>query len=154
MAGPRQEAGGLCQQRRFADAGIAADQQHRAFDKTAAGDAIQFSHSRGEARDLVALAGEGFQREQPALALGADGDRHRGRAGYVLLDQRIPLAAGFALALPAIIRRTAILADEGEGVFGHEGGESLLASVAALHSMETSAASMVPSLTELTCRAG
>jgi hypothetical protein len=53
------------------------------------------------------------------LALGADRDRHRGRAGDVLLSQRIPLAAGIALALPAVIRRAAVLADEGEGVFGH-----------------------------------
>ena len=69
MAGPRHQAGGLRQQRRFADAGIAADQQHRAADKTAAGDAIELGHPGGQARGLNALAGQGFQREQPALAL-------------------------------------------------------------------------------------
>ena len=67
----------------------------------------------------MALAGQCLQREQPALAPGADRDRHRGRAG-VFLGQRVPLAAGFALALPAVIRRAAVLADEGEGGFGHQ----------------------------------
>jgi hypothetical protein len=67
----------------------------------------------------MAFAGQAFQREQPALALGADRDRHRGRAGGVFLDQRIPLAAGFAFARPAVIRRAAILADKGEGGLGH-----------------------------------
>jgi hypothetical protein len=41
------QAGGLRQQRRFADAGIAANQQHRASDKTAAGDAIELGHPGG-----------------------------------------------------------------------------------------------------------
>ena len=125
MAGPRHQAGSLRQQRRFADAGIAADQQHRAAHETAAGDAIEFGHPGGQAGGIVALAGQAFQREQPALAFGADRDRHRGRAGGVFLDQRIPLAAGLALALPAVIRRAAVLADKGERGFGHGGGESL-----------------------------
>src|SRR5713101_2093577 len=128
MAGPRQEAGGLRQKRRFADAGIAADQKDRAPDKTAAGDAIELCHAGGEARGLVALAGQCFQREQPALASGADRGRHRGRAG-VLFDQRVPLVAGFALALPAAIRRAAVLADEGKRGLGHW-GESLFRVVA------------------------
>jgi hypothetical protein len=49
MAGPCQEAGGLRQQRRLADAGVAADQQHRAPDKTAAGDAIELGHAGRQA---------------------------------------------------------------------------------------------------------
>ena len=56
----------------------------------------------GQARRLLALAGQGFQLEQPALALASGSDRHRGRAGRVLLRQRVPLAAGLALALPAV----------------------------------------------------
>jgi len=124
MAGPRHQAGGLRQQRRFADAGIAADQKHRASDKTAAGDAVEFGHPGGQARGLVAFAGQGFQREQPALSSGADRDRHRGGAGGIFLGQRIPLSAGLALALPAVIGRAAVLADEGERVLGHGGGES------------------------------
>jgi hypothetical protein len=67
----------------------------------------------------MALAGQAFQLEHPALAAGADRDRHRGRAGRVFFRQRIPLAARLALALPAIIRRAAVLADKGEGGFGH-----------------------------------
>src|SRR5258706_15990037 len=120
MAGPCQEAGGLGQQRRLADAGVAAAQQPRAPDKTAAGDAIELSHAGGEARGLVALAGQCLQRELTALAPGADRGRHRGRAG-VLFDQRVPLVARFALALPAAKRGAAVLADEGKGGFGHEG---------------------------------
>ncbi len=120
MAGAGHQAGGLRQQRRFADAGIAADQKHRAANKSAAGDAIELRHAGGQARSVLRLAGQRFQLERPALALRADRDRHRGRAGRVLLAQRIPLAAGIALALPAVIRRAAVLADEGEGGFGHE----------------------------------
>ena len=45
VAGAGQQAGGLRQQRRFADAGIAADQQHRAADKAAAGDAVELGHA-------------------------------------------------------------------------------------------------------------
>ena len=107
--------GGLRQQRRFADAGIAADQQHRAAHKTAAGDAVEFGHPGGQARGVLALAGQRLQLEQPAPALAADRDRHRGRAGRVLLGQRVPLAAGLALALPAVEGRAAVLADKGEG---------------------------------------
>src|SRR6266403_1540274 len=129
MAGPCQEAGGLRQQRRLADAGVAADQQHRAPDKTAAGDAIELSHAGGEARGLVALAGQCLQRELTALAPGADRGRHRGRAG-VLFDQRVPLVARFALALPAAIRGAAVLTDEGKGVLGHGGVTSSFSAVA------------------------
>ena len=117
MAGAGQQAGGLRQQRRFADAGIAADQQHRAAHKAAAGDAIELGHAGGQARRVLAFAGQALQREGAALAPGAD--RHRHAAGRVLFGQRVPLAAGLALALPAIIRRAAVLADKGEGGFGH-----------------------------------
>src|SRR5207248_9566751 len=94
--------------------------------KTSTGDAVEFGHTGGQARGLVALAGQRFQREQPALALAANRNRHRRGAGYVFLDQRIPLAAGLALALPAVIRRAAVLADKGKRGFGHGGGESLV----------------------------
>src|SRR5438128_5390994 len=144
MAGPRQQAGGLRQQRRLADAGVAADQQHRAPDKTAAGDAIKLGHSGRKARGLVALAGQCFQRELTALASGADRGRHRGRAG-VLFDQRVPLAAGFALALPTVMRRAAVLADKGKRVLGHAGMSRRQVACAAFHSMERPAASMIPS---------
>jgi hypothetical protein len=67
----------------------------------------------------MAFAGQCLQREQPALAPGADRDRHGGGAGGILLGQRVPLAAGLALALPAVKGGTAVLADKGEGGFGH-----------------------------------
>src|SRR5207237_1917236 len=121
MPGAREQAGSLGEQRRFSDAGIAADQEHRAAHKAAAGDAVKLDHARGKARGLMALAGESFERELSTLALAADRDRHRGRAGRVLLGERIPFAAGIALALPAIIRRAAVLADKGKGGFGHGG---------------------------------
>ncbi len=128
MAGPRQEAGGLRQKCRLADAGVAADQQHRAPDKTAAGDAIKLGHSGRQAGGLVALAGQCFQREQPALASGADRGRHR--RARLLLHQRVPLVAGFALALPAAMRGAAVLADKGKCGFGHQGVTSSFSAVA------------------------
>src|SRR5207302_4827289 len=119
MPGAREQAGSLGEQRRFSDAGIAADQEHRAAHKAAAGDAVKLGHARGKARGLMALAGERFERELSTLAFRADRDRHRGRAGGVLLGERIPFAAGVALALPAVIGSAAVLADKGERGFGH-----------------------------------
>ncbi len=121
VAGPRQEACRLRQQCRFADAGIAADEQHRAAHEAAAGDAIKLGHAGGQTRGVVTLARQAFQLEYPALAPGADRDRHRGRAGRIFFRKRIPLAAGLTLALPAVIRRAAVLADKGERGFGHRG---------------------------------
>ncbi len=61
------------------------------------------------------LAGQRLERERPALA------RRRGRAPpggaslrRAFLDQRVPLAAGVAFALPAAVGGAAVLADEGE----------------------------------------
>src|SRR5690606_4654520 len=53
------------------------------------------------------------ERDGSSLAAAA----HAGRsaadaAGRAFLDQRVPLAAGIALAGPARMRRTAVLADE------------------------------------------
>ena len=81
MARAGEQAGRLRQQRRFADAGVAADQQHRAAHEPAAGDAIELGHAGRKARRVLCFACQRFQREQPALALGADADRHRRRAG-------------------------------------------------------------------------
>jgi hypothetical protein len=113
MAGPRQQAGGLGQQGRFADARIAADQQHRAADEAAAGDAVELRHAGGQARRVGARAGQRLELEQPALALGAQVGGH-GPAAGVLLGQRVPLAAALAFALPAVMGRAAVLADEGD----------------------------------------
>jgi hypothetical protein len=81
----------------------------------------------------MAFAGQRLQREQPALAPGADADGHRRGARGVFLSQRIPLAAGFALAGPAVISRAAVLADKGEGGFGHGEVSRFSGGVAAFH---------------------
>ena len=70
------QAGCLRQQRRFADTGIAADQQHRAAYKTAAGDAVEFAQSGRQPRRVIAFAGQRFQRKRPPPALRADRHRH------------------------------------------------------------------------------
>ena len=117
VAGLRERGGGLDQQRRFADAGIAADQQHRAAHEAAAGDAVEFGHAGGQARRVMGLAGERLEREHAALARRAAGTGAVGRGAF--LGDRVPLAAGVALALPAAVDRAAVLADEGGGVLGH-----------------------------------
>ncbi len=122
--GLRHQARRLDQQRRLADAGIAAQQQHRAAHKTAAGDAVELGHAGRKPRRVLALAGEQFELEGAALALGAKADRAAGSTRRVLFRERIPLAARLALALPAAKGGAAVLADEGEGGFGHGGWQS------------------------------
>src|SRR4051812_9157744 len=65
------------------------------------------------------LARERLQREHAALAGGAAGPGALG--GGAFIRDRVPLAAGFALAGPAAVNRAAVLADEGLGLFGHAG---------------------------------
>ena len=112
----RQRRRHLDQQRRLADAGIAAEQQHRAAHEAAAGDAIEFGDAGGEAGRVLRLAGERLEREAPALARRTAG---RGRALGAFLGDRVPLAAGVALALPAAGLGAAVLADEAIGATGH-----------------------------------
>ena len=77
MAGARERGRDLDQQRRLADAGIAADQQHRAAHEAAAGDAVEFGNAGGQPRRFVRLAGERLERERRGpCARGG-----RGRAG-------------------------------------------------------------------------
>jgi len=137
MAGARHQARRLRQQRRFADPGIAAGPKAPSRGQkpppvTRSSSAMP-EGSRGASWLLPVRL---FERKQPAFAFGADRDRHRGRAGYVFLHQRIPLAAGLALPLPAIIRRAAVLTDEGEDGFGHGGVESLAGGMRCVHSTE------------------
>jgi len=88
----------LDQQRRLADAGIAAEEEHGAAHEAAAGDAIV---TLPILRRAVAPRGRSSQRlkgKEPPLA------RHTALWGSgTLLGNRIPLAAGVALALPAAI---------------------------------------------------
>ena len=108
----RQRAGGLQEQRRLADARVAADEQRRAAHDAAAGHPVELADAGRDPRGLGALAGERRKRNDPALP-GAPhrpgGDTGRRR----LLDQGVPLAAVVALPLPARTDRAAVLADEG-----------------------------------------
>ena len=58
---------GLHQQRRLADAGIAADQQRRAAHEAAAGRPVEFGDAGGDARGVLDLARQRGQRDGPAL---------------------------------------------------------------------------------------
>ena len=89
---------GLDQQRRFADAGIAAHQQHRAAHEAAAGDAVEFGDAGGQAGRVMGFAGQRLEREQAAFARRPAG---AGGALGAFLGQRVPFAAGLAFALPA-----------------------------------------------------
>src|SRR5262249_14566505 len=106
----------LDQQGGLADAGITAEQQHRAPDETAAGDAVEFGETRGEPRRVVARSRERLERKEPPLARRACGDLQR---SGTLFGEGIPLAAGVAFALPAAVGRPAVLADEGRFATGH-----------------------------------
>src|SRR5262249_43956837 len=106
----------LDQQRRFADAGIAAQKEHRAGDEAAARYAIEFGETGGEPRRIVRVACERFQLEQTALARRASG--HLGALGSFLHDG-VPFAARFALALPTGVGGAAVLADKAGIAAGH-----------------------------------
>ena len=117
-----QGGGGLHEEGRLADAGIAAEQDDRAVHEAAAGDAVELGDAGGRARRFLGLAGQAFEREDPALGAGrARGDRPGHRAGGAgFLDDAVPAAAGLALAFPAVIDRAAFLADEGGVTLGHQ----------------------------------
>ncbi len=100
LARLRQRRGDLNQQRRLADAGVAAKQQHRSAHEAAAGDAIEFGDSGGEARGVLAFAGQRLERKASSFAWRAAG---RGRTFGAFLGDGVPLTAGVALALPATV---------------------------------------------------
>ena len=93
-------------QGRFADPGIAAKQQDRTADQPAAGNAIELADAGGKPGRFMRGALERLDSEPPALV------RRTPAAFGAFLDQRIPLAAGLALAGPAREGGAAILADE------------------------------------------
>src|SRR5207302_8203664 len=95
----------------------ARHQQHRAAHQPAAGDAIELGHAGGQARGLMGFAGERLEREYATLARRTTGDRAIRRSAF--LSNAVPFAAAVALALPAAINGTAVLADEGGNLFGH-----------------------------------
>ena len=108
----------LDQQRRLADAGIAAEQEHRAADEAAAGDAVELGDARRQPRGFVGCAGQRLEREPAALARCAS--RHLwARGGGAFLGDGVPFTAGVALALPAAIDGAAVLANEAGIATGH-----------------------------------
>ena len=117
VAGFRERRGRLDQQRRFSDAGIARHQQHRAAHEPAAGHAVEFGHAGGKARGVMRLARERLEREHAALARRPAGSGAFSRGAFI--RDRVPLAAGLALAGPAAVDRAAVLAGEGGSVLGH-----------------------------------
>src|SRR5262249_30709981 len=118
MSGLGEGGRDLDQQRRFADAGITAEEEHRAADEPAAGDAVELGDAASESRCVVRRAGERLEREQAALARRTPGHlRPRGRGAF--LGDGVPFATGVALALPAAINGAAVLADEAGVATGH-----------------------------------
>ena len=103
--------GGLEQQRRLADAGLATQQHERTGHDTAAEDPIEFVDAGGEARRI----GQGDVRVKPGAAGGAKlrisigATRRCRRFGRALFDQGIPGAAVRAAAEPFRRLRTAFL---------------------------------------------
>ena len=103
----------LQQERRFADAGIAADQHGRARHQAAAEHPVELGDAGGQPRaprgsPSASVSKTASRALPPLMAISA------GRAGRRLfLDDRVPLAAGGAFAGPAGAHRAAGLADEG-----------------------------------------
>ena len=85
--------GRLHEQRRFADARVAAEQHHHAREQTAAGHAVQLGHARGDARGVHHRY---VGKPLDAAALLRQAHRYRR-----FLHQRVPAAAGRALAHPS-----------------------------------------------------
>ena len=110
----------LHQKRRLADAGIAADEDCRAAHEAAAGCTVEFGYAARNTRRVLDLARQCGERNRSALAWRAQALRPAAdAAGRAFLDQRVPLAAGFALAAPARGDVAAGLADELDAGFSH-----------------------------------
>ena len=114
----------LQQQGGFANAGVAADQHHAAFDHAAAQHAIQLRQATGCARDVLRLDG-GQGRD--GLGVGQTGVALRraqavfaatGAVGHGL-DQAVPGRTAGAFAQPARAGGTAGVAGEQGFFFGH-----------------------------------
>ncbi len=111
---PRQIGQRLQQQGRLADARVAADQHHAAGHQAAAQHAVEFLDAGAEARHVDRLdVGQRHHRRalRQALMRGRKAIAGRLDDGF---DQRIPLAAGRALASPFVADAAAF----GAGVVG------------------------------------
>src|ERR1700746_1831879 len=93
-------------QRRFADPGIAAEEQHRTADQPAPWYPIEFGDAGGKSRRLLRRALQWLDGERTTLAHGPP------QTLGAFLDQGIPFAAGLAFARPAREGGAAVLANE------------------------------------------
>src|SRR4029077_15262421 len=112
-----ERGGGLDQQSRLTDAGIAADQQYGAAHKAAPSHPVECGKTRAQTRAVMRLACERLQHEKPAFARLAT---RPCRTLRTFLAERVPFSAGFALALPAAEGGAAVLANEGQGASRHK----------------------------------
>src|SRR5690606_8315791 len=81
---------------------------------------VELVDAAGDSRRIVDVSGKRGQCHWPTLAWTAQALRPGAdAAGGTLLDQRVPLAAGIALAGPARMHRSAALADELDAGFSH-----------------------------------
>ena len=128
LAALGQRRRGLQQERRFADARVAADQHGRAHDEAAAGDPVELADAGGDARRAISVspASGTSATGRPAGGGRSSGPAPTPRIDH-LLDDGVPLAAALAAALPAHMRGAAGLADIGGLGFGHGGLHDSLA---------------------------
>src|SRR4029077_11964722 len=117
MSGASERGGGLDQQSRLTNARIAADQQYGAAHKAAPSHAVEFGNARGQTRGVMRVACKRLQHEKPAFARLAT---RSCRTLRTFLAERVPLSAGFALALPATEGGAAVLANKGQGSSRHK----------------------------------
>ena len=114
--GPCHQRQRLQQQGRLADPGIATDQHHRPFRQAAAEHAVELADASGHARLRVGahVGQRGHLRcihlARPTAAPGRRRCRLRGCFQHHF-GERIPRAAGIALALPLGVVRAALAAD-------------------------------------------
>ena len=117
LAGPREGGCGLQQQRRFADAGIAADKDRRSGHEATAQHAVQFGNARFGAGGRGLLRRKARQRHRLAL----EGAKAAARAlrKRRFLDDRVPGAAGIAAPRPFLVDCAAGSAGECAGDLAH-----------------------------------
>ena len=115
-ASARQSRAGLDEQSGFANARLAAEQQHRARHEAAAGDTVEFVDACRNSWRRPAFASQPLEFED-AAARGAAGNG--GRAGLRLFNEAVPLAAGVAATLPPRRDGAAVLTDVDRAAFGH-----------------------------------
>ncbi len=117
VAARRDAGGGLEQQRRFADARIAADQHGGTGHQSAAEHPVELGDAGREARRRGALAAQADEGNGAALVRAAEGLRLRLDR---FLGERVPGPARLAAAGPLGRFRAASLADEFRGGARHD----------------------------------